>query len=122
MKKNSVLACMLCLSAHIAMDAYCTPHNQHEIEIHIKAIQEITQIIRKASQKAASDLFTNPTRHSNSQDISRAIIDVLEEEIEIMHAQAAIHELSEEQQKILQLLEQYLDQYQAYSSFAPSNL
>lgn len=111
MKKNIIFLLTLCITTQIAaQDA------QEELQANINAIQQVTQIIQTAAQKAVLG-HGYPLRSTNSQDITQAIVDAIEDELNTFTGQSEKQNLSAEQQKIVELLEQYLEHYQSYSSF-----
>lgn len=112
MKKNSLYAFGLLITFYAG--AYDHKKDK-ELETHIKAIKHVTQLV----QKISSNLIWNVSdaTRSTTDFYSRAMVNALEQEIEALTNESQEHELTEEQRKILELLEQYLNQYQAYSAF-----
>lgn len=120
MKKNVLLFCVffspLILNAS-APDQISGPMQNTDLNRYFQNLQKVITITQEAAQKAIAQVLENPTRSTATHEmISTTICNAIEEEIQKIKDES--DPMTDEQKEILTLLEQYLAQYQAYSSFA----
>lgn len=110
---KKIVCCMLFLCA-----TKVAAQQNTDLDRYFHNLQKVIAITQEAAQKAIAQTLNNPTRAVPTHEtIGTTICNAIEEEIQKIKDENS--QLTDEQQEILHLLEQYLAQYQAYSSFAP---